>query len=239
METGDWVIGPDGTPCAGSLGVFVDDILGYPVVHARPPGHWAASTEISVSFCGPLPQGGSTVHAESRLVSLSASGGLAQARVFDASGRTIALGSQRLRFIPGTPAALSPGGTATEHAGHQIPAGTTLDQMGASLSQSEGGVCLALPLGPSVSNPMGTLHGGIMLCASELAGHAAVQSRDHPLTTSSVSIAYLRPGPVEGKAAFEATVLHRGRTLAVAQVASRTPHGKICTLATVTCHREA
>jgi uncharacterized protein (TIGR00369 family) len=239
METGNWVIGPDGTPSFGSLGVLVDDILGYPVVTARPPGNWATSTEISVSFCAPLPEGRSTIQAESCVVSLSPSGGLAQTRVFDAAGQTIALGSQRLRFIAGTPAALSSGGPAEESSGYKIPAGTILDLLSASISRYKNGAALVLPLGPSVSNPMGTLHGGIMLCASELAGHAAVQSHDHPVTTSSVNIAYLRPGPVKGQATFEATILHRGRTLAVAQVVSRNPEGKICTLATVTCHREA
>jgi acyl-coenzyme A thioesterase PaaI-like protein len=35
---------------------------------------------------------------------------------------------------------------------------------------------------------------------------------------------------------FEASTVHRGRTLAVAQVTSRNAAGKICTLATVTSH---
>jgi uncharacterized protein (TIGR00369 family) len=238
METGNWVIGPDAAPCFGSLGVLVDDILGYPIVRSRPPGNWATSTEISVSFCAPIPAGRSVLQAESSIISLTRSGGLSQARVFDAAGQTIAIASQRLRFIPGSPGDLSASREAAQAAGWN-PDATTLGLLGASLSRSAGGAALALPLGPLVSNPMGTLHGGIMLCASELAGHAAVQSADHPLTTTSVHIAYLRPGPVQGQATFEATILHRGRTLAVAQVVNRSPSGKICTLATVTCQHAA
>jgi uncharacterized protein (TIGR00369 family) len=237
MATGGWVLGPDGHPSCGALGVLIDDVLGYPVVAARPAGCWAVSTEISVDFCAPVPPGDAGLEAESRVVHRDSSGGLAEARVLDAAGRVIASGRQRLRFIPGTPAALAPGGP-----GSGAPAGPpgqapALDQLGATMSPTADGAVLHLPLGPAVANPMGTLHGGIMFCATELAGHAAVQRPGSFLSTASVHISYLRPGPVVGRVTFEAVTLHRGRTLAVSQVAGRNEAGKVCTLATVTCHR--
>ena len=237
METGSWVLGPDGRPSVGSLGVLVDDVLGYPIVHARPEGCWATSIEISVDFCASLPRDGSPLQAESHVVCLSPSGGLAQARVLDATGAVIAFGKQRLRFIHGTPAALTPGDDGQEPAVWQRHQASALELLGAAISSTADGATLTLPLGPGVSNPMGTLHGGIIFCASELAGHAALQRPGSPLATASVNIAYLRPGPVVGQAAFEAITMHRGRTLAVSQVVSRNAAGKICTLATVTCHQ--
>jgi uncharacterized protein (TIGR00369 family) len=237
METGSWVIGPDGHPSAGSLGVLIDDVLGYPVVHSRPAGHWAASTEISVDFCAPVPSDGSPLRAESQVICLSSSGGLAHARVLDAGGAVVAIAKQRLRFIQGTPAALTQGAAEQTVSSSQHRPATALELLGATISPTADGAVLTLPVGPPVANPMSTLHGGIMLCASEIAGHAGVQAPGSPLITASVSIAYLRPGPVVGEVAFEAVTLHRGRTLAVSQVISRNAAGKACTLATVTCHR--
>jgi uncharacterized protein (TIGR00369 family) len=112
-----------------------------------------------------------------------------------------------------------------------------LELLGASLVRTPDGATLVLPGSGTVVNPMGNLHGGIMFCASELAGHAAVQSADYPLMTASVTITYLRPGAATGPTVFEASTVYRGRTLAVTQVTSRNAAGKICTLATVTCHR--
>ena len=108
--------------------------------------------------------------------------------------------------------------------------------VGRALTRTPGAATLVLPGSGTLVNPMGNLHGGIMFCASELAGHAAVQSMDYPLTTASVTITYLRPGLATGPTVFEASTVHRGRTLAVTQVTSRNAAGKICTLATVTSH---
>jgi uncharacterized protein (TIGR00369 family) len=96
-----------------------------------------------------------------------------------------------------------------------------------------------LELGGSleVSNVMGNLHGGISLCASEMAGLMVLQTGSRPLVTASIHIAYLRPTPVDGGVSFRATPLHRGRTLGVAQVVSHNSAGKACTMATVTCHQ--
>lgn len=241
METGPWVTGPDGRSCFGALGVLIDDALGYPIVVSRPAGCWATSTEISVSFCGPVPPGASALRAESRVVTVGPSGGVAQVSVTDAAGEPVAFGTQRLRWIPETPAALN---------GTQLPAALNdtappvgapsevpvLQQLGASISATAEGAVLTLPPRPALANPMGRLHGGILFCASELAGHAAVQRPEAALTTASVHIAYVRPGPVTEPIVFEAVTLHRGRTLAIAQVTSRNASGKPCTLATVTCH---
>jgi uncharacterized protein (TIGR00369 family) len=237
METGRWVTGPDGRPCSGSLGVLLDDTLGYAVVHSRPADCWATTVETSVSFCAPIPAGASTLRAQSRAVTIGPSGGVAQVNVTDATGQPVAFGTQRMRWISWTPYYLDGAGThAPSDAGPPSEA-PTLEQLGGSISATATGAVLTLPPRPTLVNPMGILHGGISFCASEMAGRAAVQRPGADLTTASVHITFVRPGPVSEPAIFEAVTLHRGRTLAVSQVTSRNAAGKTCTLATVTCHR--
>jgi uncharacterized protein (TIGR00369 family) len=113
---------------------------------------------------------------------------------------------------------------------------STADLLGATMRRHDGGVTLTLAGSPDLSNPMGNLHGGISLCASEIAGLAVLQTSAHPLVTASIHIAYLRSVPVDAEVSFRAAALHRGRTLGVAQVVSYNSAGKACTMATVTCH---
>jgi uncharacterized protein (TIGR00369 family) len=233
METGNWVTGPDGRPCSGSLGVLIDDALGYAVVHSRPAGQWATTIETSVSFCAPIPAGASILRARSRVVAIDPSGGMAQVDVTDAAGQLVAFGTQRMRWVRGTPADLNGAATLPARPPSESPA---FRQLGASISATAAGAVLTLPARQALSNPMGALHGGILFWASEIAGHAAVQRPGESLTTASVHITYVRPGTVTEPAVFEAVTLHRGRTLAVSQVTSRNAAGKTCTVATVTCH---
>ena len=241
MRTGDWMLGPDGKPCRGSLGVLADDVLGYAVVAERPVGHWAVSTEISVDFSSVLPVDGTTLYAESHAVEFDLIGGLSKGRIVDLLGRTIALGTERVRFVPETPSAPAYSVGAGAFVGpvsltdsHRL---STADLLGASTRQTDCGATLELTAGLPLSNPMGNLHGGISLCASEIAGLAALQSSSHPLVTASIHIAYLRPVLLDGKVSFSAKALHRGRTLGVAQVISHNSAGQGCTIATVTCHQ--
>ena len=240
MRTGDWMLSPDGEPCRGSLGVLADDILGYAVVAERPDGHWAVSTEISVDFCSPLPVDGSTLYEESHTVEFDLVGGLSRGRIMDRLGRTIALGSERVRFVPETPSAPAYSGSAGVLVGpdrlRDMGGVPTPDLLRAITRQYDGGATVVLPATRGLSNPMGNLHGGISLCASEIAGLAALRSGSHPLVTASVHIAFLRPVAVDRGVTFTATALHRGRSLGVAQVISHNPAGKACTIATVTCH---
>jgi uncharacterized protein (TIGR00369 family) len=253
MGTGSWTTGPDGQSCAGSVGVMADVALGYPVVAESGDGRWAISIEMSVDFCAPLPRGGHRLRSESSVVSLSPSGGLVQARFISPDGTLVAAGKQLMRFTVADRSQLTGAEARTWQArpGEAVPAeavpadavpadaepADTLRQLGASLTRTPEGATLVLPGRGTVLNPMGNLHGGIMFCASELAGHAAVQSADYPLVTASVTITFLRPGPATGQTVFEASTVYRGRTLAVAQVTSRNAAGKICTVATVTSHR--
>lgn len=240
MRTGDWMLGRDGQPCRGALGVLADDILGYALIAERPHGRFAVSTEISVDFCSPFPVDGSTLYAEGYPVEFDMIGGLSRGRIVDRIGRTIAFGSERVRYVPETPSAPGYVSSADVFAGRNglvdSNRRSTPDPLRATTRRHDNGATLELAAAPELSNPLGTMHGGISLCASEMAGLAALQSGPHPLVTASVHIAYLRPVSVAGEVTFTATVLHRGRTMGIAQVVSHNSAGKACTIATVTCH---
>lgn len=81
-----------------------------------------------------------------------------------------------------------------------------------------------------LGNPLGNLHGGLSLCASELVASTAVPTWDAPWTTESLRIQYLRPVPAGSDIVFTAMVRHAGRTRAVVDVAG-TVGGRLCTLA--------
>jgi uncharacterized protein (TIGR00369 family) len=237
MQTGAASTGPDGGPCSGALGVLVDDVLGYAVVAARPAGHWAVSVEMFLDFCGPLPGPGEGLRAESRAVTVDASGGLAEGRVLDAAGAVVASCSQRMLFVPGEPDGLAfpPGREPSAHAPGVVPPGTGIvDLLGAHLRREDDGAALDVALTDRLANPVGNLHGGVLACLSELAGRHALGGSASPLATSSLHITFVRPVSLHQALTLAATVQYRGRGLGVASVTSRNAAGKVCSIATVT-----
>ena len=55
MRTGPWTRGRDSGTCAGSLGVFLDDLLGNALLAGRPEDYWPVSTELSIDLADPCP----------------------------------------------------------------------------------------------------------------------------------------------------------------------------------------
>ena len=237
METGPWMAGTDGQVCAGSLGVLVDNALGYAVISERPAGHWSVSAEVSIELCAPVPMDGSGLRAEASLVQADRSGGLATGRVLDAEGRVVALCSQRGRFVDPDQSELATSGW--DAAGDPLMTSRLLGTpalIGARVELTPDGAALHLTASPRLANPLGNLHGGISLCASEIVGLAAINRAGSSLSTASVHVVYARPMPLGTDVTFRATVTHQGRSLAVAQVISTATAGKPCTIATVTAH---
>lgn len=106
MQCGPWLLGLDDNPCFGTLGVLVDNVFGAAVLAHRPPGQWATTTEISLTFCSPLPTDRHRVEATAELDHLDPTGGVAHGRVSTSDGRLIAVGTQRTRFAAGHPASV-------------------------------------------------------------------------------------------------------------------------------------
>jgi uncharacterized protein (TIGR00369 family) len=229
MRTGPWMLAPDGRPAAGSIGVLTDVVLGGALVAARQPGMWGATTEMSIDFGAALPVSGDEIVLRAATVHRDEHGGLARGLLRDSAGAVVASASQRLRFIPGTPDEAPPA-----HAVEPDASSGIFELFGVRSAQRDDRAHeLIVDLGPHVQNPLGNLHGGVLLCLSEVAGLIAVQSSAHPLSTASVHVAYLRPGPRTGELRLLTETLHRGRTLALARVYSVRPDGKTCSVATV------
>ncbi|MGW0025355.1 PaaI family thioesterase [Rhodococcus sp. NPDC003383] len=231
MVTGPWLGDELGRPCRGTLGVVMDDVMGHLVSGMTPEGFWAVSTEIHLDFVADPPTDGSVLRAESWVLGRGAQTGLAGGRVVDEQGRLIACGSTRLQTVP---LADPPGAPAIslDDLDSRLGAGSIIDLLGAEHAWGASGI----EFGPSpmLANPMGNIHGGVLLCASEITGSAALPI-DAGFRTTSIHISYLRPCPSDAPVTFAPKIVHRGRSLGIVEVSSRNTAGKTCTTATITC----
>jgi uncharacterized protein (TIGR00369 family) len=241
MRTGPWMRGPDGRPCAGSLGVFLDDLLGNALLAGRPEDYWPVSTELSIDLAAPLPADGSVLTGRGWPVSLEPGGGLSHGTVTDGSGVLIATATTRERFLPAPRALLTGSGAdgALLARDDEAAPESAMDLLGAVAHREEGAVTVTVAGSGDFANPMGNTHGGVLLCAAEITGSLALHADASPLQTASVRVVYIRPVPVTDTITYTAEVLHRGRTLGVAQITGRGGGGKTCAVATITAHDQA
>lgn len=232
MPTGTWLADRRGTPLAGALGVLVDNVLGYSLNRDRPHGTWSVSGEISLEVVRPLDLAGEAGPLHATTVGASYYddlGGVVAGTVTDARGDVVLTCSQRGRWIP-----MAGGFGGQPVPPFDLPDATCVeDLLGATPVTVDGGATLDLLAGPALTNPLGNLHGGISLCASDLAASAAVGGWATPWLTESLRIQFLRPVPAGSTVEYAAVVRHAGRTRAVVDVAG-TVAGRLCTLAHVT-----
>lgn len=230
MVTGPWLNDAFGRPCRGVVGVAMDDVMGHLVSGVTPEGFWAVSTEIHLDFTADPPVDGSILHAESWIVDRGPRSGLAGGRIVAADGRLIAVGSTRLQDVPLAGPPSSPAFTR-DALDYALRATSIVELLGVEPPRGAGGI----EFGPSplLANPMHNIHGGVMLCASEIAGLAAL-GPDTDFCATSITISYLRPCPSDQPITLAPKVVHHGRSLGVVQVDSRNRDGRTCTTATVT-----
>ncbi|MCW2909151.1 MAG: hypothetical protein JWL68_3940 [Actinomycetia bacterium] len=241
MRTGPWMRGCNAGPCAGSLGVFLDDLLGNALLAGRPEDYWPVSTELSIDLAAPPPADGSVLTGQGWPVSLEPGGALGQGTVTDSTGAVIATATTRARYLPAPqnlPGGPGPGSAPPSPDDPASPE-STMALLGAVARHGDGAVILTVPGSDDFANPMGNTHGGILLCAAEIAGSLALHADASPLQTSSIRVIYARSVPATDTITYTAEVLHRGRTLGVAQVTARGASGKTCAIATITAHDQA
>jgi acyl-coenzyme A thioesterase PaaI-like protein len=220
MPTGAPFTGPDGRPAPGALGVLVDDVLGYAIIDSLPPGSWSVSTEIWIDLLAPLPADGSRVHAEARAVQ---AGSFATGRVVDAEGRLLAECRERGREIADGP-------DAGDLPAFELPDGVV--DLAELIGLRADGDRLTLDVTPVLGNPRRMLHGGVSLCASELAATRSRQADAPRLVTTSLHIVHARPVPAGARMEFDVTTRHAGRSLWISDVVGSVA-GRPCTLARV------
>ncbi len=236
MPAGPWLIGPSGRPLAGALGVLIDNVAGYVFVLRRPPGMWSVSAEITLDLLRPVPADGSVLTAEGIVRHVGQAGGFSSASVTDGSGQLLAVVTQHGRWVraPSAEDSGAPSSNGTVPAGY-VPLAADLDGfLGGQVRAADGGAFLELTVTPGLINPLGSMHGGVTLCACDLVAQAAVDAAGGPSRTASIHVAYPRPIPGGTKVRFTAEVTHLGRTLGVVRVTALNDSGRPCAIATVT-----
>lgn len=227
-------IDPDGVSPTATLGILVDDVLGFTLWDRRGDRAGVVTAELSVDFVTPTGWIGPEVRADGRVVSLTEDGGLAAAEIRDSAGTPIATATAWGNFVDGA-ADRSTTVVRPLAVPGSVPAASVspLARIG---GRFESATRLVVPANPALANKLGVMHGGIQACAIDLVGHAAL-SADAPMHTASMRINYFRPAPVDAEVVFTADVVRAGRSVAVARVTSVGADGRACAVATVTCRR--
>jgi uncharacterized protein (TIGR00369 family) len=102
---------------------------------------------------------------------------------------------------------------------------------------SNGRAVTTLQTGPQHSNPMGTLHGGILCDISDAAmgiSLATTLEPDQSFTTMELKINFFRP-VWTSKLTAEAKVIQRGKTTAYVECTVTDENGKLVAKASSTC----
>lgn len=224
MRWGPWLHENDGRFAMGSLGVLADNVLAQAVLSYRPTDMWAVTTELSLDFFT-TPNSGEDLTAESRVLALDAGGGSALGQISDESGNVVASSTFWGRFIEGVPEVVSQQVRASEVVERPSSLGELLD-----LADGPSGQKL-LQETNQILNPLGAMHGGVLIAAVE---QAAVQCGVRPagMVTAAMRMSYLRPAL--GDVWLSVKQIHRGRSFASAEVTSLRKDGKAAMRALLT-----
>ncbi len=241
MRLGPWLAGPGGEPAAGALGVLADDALGLEIYGRRPPNTHSVTAELSIDMVAQPPWAAPGLVADARMHGRDATGCVAGCEIRDGAGRLVALATGRFRWVPIPPtvaarASAPPPPRLAPDAHHSL-----LDALGmAGAGPTRHGELgrLVLPGGTVFGNLAGTVHGGVLLCLSDLVTDALAE-QGRPERTTGIRVHYLRPAELAQATTATATAVHRGRSVVVYRVTTAGPSDRPCTIATVTRERAA
>jgi uncharacterized protein (TIGR00369 family) len=223
VGAGPWLRDPVARYVRGALAVPLDDVTGHLVASRAPTGRWPVSLGIRIDFLADPPVSGPPMEVTGELIAQDEFGGTTRGTVTDSDGRILALVVQRSHLVP----------IAEPPAAQQFPAPPddmcVRDALG--IREQEPGT-LVMPPTVFAANGMGNVHGGVLICGAELAAMSATGAAGETRTTS-IDIAYIRPGDAAGTTTFRARVVHRGRSLAVVRVTAVNASNKPCAVATV------
>ncbi|WP_430332417.1 PaaI family thioesterase [Rhodococcus sp. ACT016] len=220
-----------------TLGILVDDILGFTLWDHRGARTGLVTADLSVDFITPTGWIGPEVRADGRVVTITEDGGVGATEIRDSAGTLVATGTAWGNFVDGS-ADRSTGIVRPLADADTMPAASAspLTRLGGRLDRADG-VRLVVPPNSALANKLGVMHGGIQASAIDLVGNAALSTPDAPMHTASMRINYFRPAPVDVDVVFTAEVIRAGRSVAVARVTSTGADGRVCAVATVTCRR--
>lgn len=96
------------------------------------------------------------------------------------------------------------------------------------VNNAEGRATMTLQVDKRFHNPMGTLHGGILTdLADACMGMATISTLEESesFTTLELKMNFIRP-VIEGELTADARVVHRGKTIALAECVIKNKEGK-------------
>ena len=98
----------------------------------------------------------------------------------------------------------------------------------------EGYARSVLDVRADLSNPIGSLHGGVLFTIADITGGSAAVSHGEQVTTVDADIRYLRPGIGVKRIVCEAEEIKKGKTLFVYRIDVRDQDGTLLTAGTFT-----
>ncbi|UPW10088.1 PaaI family thioesterase [Gordonia terrae] len=229
VPAGGWFADPIAGRCRSALGVPLDDVTGYVVASGAPPGRWPVSLGIRLDFLTDPPVDGPPMSVTGELIARDHASGTTRGSVVGGHGELIALVTQRshLVSVTATPANVA---TTFDVPTADVPVSEALGLRDRAAGHVE------MPPNELAANAMGNVHGGVLLIGSEVAAMSALEASGE-FRTTSIDIAYVRPGDGRNTVTFGAEVLHRGRSVAVIAVTAFNSSRKPCSNATVVVQR--
>lgn len=214
--SGPHLLGPDGRVALGSIGVLVDEVLGYAVMAGLGDGAWSISTEIWIDLLGgALPAEGDLTAEATSIQHGSFSTGEVRAQ----DGSLLASCRQRGRRVDFDASTVEPRTVRPPRPGGESVA----ELLGLDLAGSR----TTLVVAENHVNPRGLLHGGVSLAACEVAATAARVAAGSFLATTSIHVAHTRPVPLGSVVELVVEPRHAGRTLWLSDVHALVD-GKTC-----------
>ena len=226
-------------PC---LGVLIDLTTAYPVLSQRRQGEWAVSSSIRVEFHNPVATETTSVTGKGTFDHRNEKWGHSLGTLASADGVLLATASQRMHYIPGS--------DELHRRSPTIPVPSWLRHLdGSEMSRAEetvtetnqadqGGLLFDVASDERMTNPLGSLHGGVALALHVRAAREAVaQVRDDVFRPAAVDVTYFRPADVAAGLRVETEIM--GSTSSVAMVISRCldSRGKLVNVGVCTLHR--
>ena len=228
MPVEPWSAGIDGRPSHAALGVLLDVVLGCAAIANAPAGHWGVTIDMFAAFAAPMPAYGNTLIVRAGSAHSDRESAVGTGTVMTPDGKTIAVGTERIRFAPGEPA----GPIECSYDDRANRAQSLLELLGAWTTVGEDPTIeILLDADSRLANPGGTLHGGVQFTLAAQAALLAVA----PMTLSSLHIAFIRAGPVSSPVRVRTSITYRGRTAALVEIRCLRQDGKVCSVANATC----
>ncbi len=228
-------------PTLAPLAVLVDAVGGTVNHLPYEQKFWTVSTELSLIMTPGVDWAlAKSVRATAALIRADDSMALSRCQIY-AGSTLLGEGSVRSLTIPAgvvpqtPPPPFSDDDTGTRRALSQ--------RLALSLrSVGDGAAVLAQEWNPLLTNVIGTVHGGVVAAALELAGTTAVNAGQVPqFRTSSMTVHFLAAlaGSERNRAEamYEASVIHKGRRSAVIDARARGADGRVATIARLNAYR--